>query len=279
MLVTTDWLAAHLRDTDLVLLHVGDDSAYKARHIPGARLIRMMDVGTMNHQDPNARMLEMPSADSIRSALESFGISDHSRIVVYFGTDWVSPATRILFTLEYAGLGANASLLDGGMPAWERDGHPTTDAMPAVRRGHLSPLTTRPLVITAAFVQSHVGQPGWVLVDGRAEGFYDGVLEGGPRAARRKGHIPGAKSVPFTSVTTDDLHLKSPAELAELFRAAGVAPGDTVMGYCHVGQQATAMLFAAKSLGHPVRLYDGSFEDWALRDLPVETSRRAVGAP
>jgi thiosulfate/3-mercaptopyruvate sulfurtransferase len=50
-----------------------------------------------------------------------------------------------------------------------------------------------------------------------------------------------------------------------------VKPDDTVIGYCHIGQQATAMLFAARSLGHRVLLYDGSFQDWSRRtDLPVE---------
>jgi len=50
-----------------------------------------------------------------------------------------------------------------------------------------------------------------------------------------------------------------------------VQPRDTVVGYCHIGQQATGMLFAARSLGHPVLLYDGSFEDWSAHaDYPVE---------
>jgi thiosulfate/3-mercaptopyruvate sulfurtransferase len=60
-------------------------------------------------------------------------------------------------------------------------------------------------------------------------------------------------------------------QLATLFEKAGVKAGDTVIGYCHVGQQATAMLFAARTLGHPVLLYDGSFEDWSRHaDYPVE---------
>jgi thiosulfate/3-mercaptopyruvate sulfurtransferase len=51
-----------------------------------------------------------------------------------------------------------------------------------------------------------------------------------------------------------------------------VKPGDTVVGYCHIGQQATGMLFAARSLGHKVLLYDGSFEDWSAHaNYPVET--------
>src|SRR5207248_4332641 len=80
---------------------------------------------------------------------------------------------------------------------------------------------------------------------------------------QRAGHIASAKSVPFTQVTLDNLLLKSPNELRELFTKAGVQAGDTIVGYCHVGQQATAMLFAARSLGHPVLLYDGSYEDWS----------------
>jgi thiosulfate/3-mercaptopyruvate sulfurtransferase len=57
----------------------------------------------------------------------------------------------------------------------------------------------------------------------------------------------------------------SNAEIAALFTRAGVAPTDTIIGYCHIGQQATAMLFAARAIGHPVLLYDGSYEDWSRR--------------
>ena len=66
------------------------------------------------------------------------------------------------------------------------------------------------------------------------------------------------------------MQLKPAADIAAVFTKAGVKPGDTVIGYCHIGQQATAMLFAARSLGYKVVLYDGSFEDWSKRDLPVE---------
>ena len=98
--------------------------------------------------------------------------------------------------------------------------------------------------------------------------WYDGV-EFGPRS--RKGHIAGAKSLPFSEVTDDNGRLKSADQLTSLFTKAGVGPKDTVVAYCHIGQQATAVLFAARTLGHPVLLYDGSFQDWAGRpELPVE---------
>ena len=95
---------------------------------------------------------------------------------------------------------------------------------------------------------------------------------GRPNAEQRAGHIAGARSVPFTEIADDRNIFKSANDLAALFKAAGVQPGDTVVGYCHIGQQATGMLFAARSLGYPVLLYDGSFEDWSRRtDFPVET--------
>ena len=64
-------------------------------------------------------MLEMPEPDSLRARLETLGISDESRVIVYYGNDWVSPATRVVFTLDYAGLGDSSALLDGGMQAWK----------------------------------------------------------------------------------------------------------------------------------------------------------------
>ena len=98
--------------------------------------------------------------------------------------------------------------------------------------------------------------------------FYDGVEAGGPR----KGHIAGAKSVPFTEITDDELTWK-PAELNGAVRQGRRAPTATRWSaYCHIGQQATAMLFAARALGHPVLLYDGSFQEWSRNtpSLPVE---------
>ena len=70
-------------------------------------------------------------------------------------------------------------------------------------------------------------------------------------------------NVPFSSLFDDEAKLRPQGELDAIFAKAGVRRGDTVIAYCHIGQQATAVLFAARSLGHPVLLYDGSFEDWS----------------
>ena len=268
MLVTPVWLAEHLHDRNLVLLHVGTEEEYAQRHIPGARYLDHM---ALYWSSPEGLTLEMPPAESLRVRLEQMGISDDSRIVIYYGSDWVSIATRVYFTLYYAGLGESTSVLDGGMGAWVRTGRQTTTVSPDAQPGRLSPLQIRPLVVDGEWVRAHAQAPGHDLVDARAAGFYDGVMEGGPREARRHGHIPGARSVPFDQVVDDSNVFKSAAQLSELFRTAGIRTGDTIVGYCHIGQQATAMLFAARAIGFPVRLYDGSFKDWARRNWPVET--------
>lgn len=264
--VSEEWLAAHLNDENLVILHVGDGEGYQAGHIPGARLISLGAISAPVEADSNDLRLEMPSSEDLRAAFEGFGVHDDSRIVVYFGTDWVTPATRVVFTLDYLGLGDRTSFLDGGMPAWTGAGRPLSKEVPEVAEGHLTPREVRgELLVDAAFVQDFPGDRGHQLVDARDLVFYDGTRP----TNDREGHIPGAASVPFTQAVDEDL-VWDQEKLAEAFRAAGIQAGDTVVAYCHIGQQATTVLFGARLLGHPVKLYDGSFQDWAKRDLPVE---------
>jgi thiosulfate/3-mercaptopyruvate sulfurtransferase len=272
LVVTPAWLAAHLDDPDLVLLHVGDADAYRTKHLQGARHVDLDDL-SVSAGDGEGLTLELPPADQLHHRLEALGISNDTRVVVYFGQDWVSPATRVVLTLDAAGLGTHTTLLDGGMPAWVAAGHAVTDAAPPARTGKLAPLAMRPIIVDATTVVASLGKPGFAVVDARNQAFYDGTRTGGmPRRPHRTGHIAGALSIPFDSVFDDQQVLRSPDDLAARFTKAGVAPGDTVIGYCHIGQQATAMLFAARRLGHPVLLYDGSFEDWSLfhPGYPVE---------
>ncbi|HEU4887364.1 MAG TPA: rhodanese-like domain-containing protein, partial [Thermoanaerobaculia bacterium] len=264
MVVNTAWLGAHLKDPNLVLLHVGDKDEYAAKHIPGARFLSLSDIA-VSDRSATGLILELPPTDDdLKARLEKLGISDDSRVVVYYGKDWVSPTTRVIFTLDYAGLGDRALLLDGGMGAWMRDGHDVTDAVPAERTGKLSALKIRKLIVDADYVLANKDKKGIALVDGRAAAFYDGVDTGGSHdQPHRTGHITGAGNFPFTEVTNDELYLRSSEELRALLAKAGVQPGDTVLGYCHIGQQMTAVLFAARTLGHKVLLYDGSMQDWS----------------
>jgi thiosulfate/3-mercaptopyruvate sulfurtransferase len=254
LLVDAAWLSQHLNDRNLVVLHVDDEAEYKTGHIPGARFITMQHVAV---QGPLT--LELPAVDDLRTRLQALGVSDDSRIVVYFGRNGAFPsATRIILTLDYAGLGSQTSLLNGGVAAWTRAGQTLTAALPTVTAGRLTARPTKPVVVDAEFVKNVGQKPAHTLVDGRAGVFFTGVSA----TYANSGHIPGAVNIPFTQILDSELMVDR-ARIEGLFRAAGVKPGDTVVAYCHIGQQGTAVVFGARLLGHPVVLYDGSMQDWA----------------
>ena len=270
LLVQPAWLAQHLKDADLVLLHLGQRPEYDAGHIPGAQYLSPQDISVTT---PGELTLQMLPPDQLRDRLVALGISDGSRIVVYFGREnpSVTPTARVLFTLDYAGLGDRASELDGGLDAWVKAGQALSTDVPAPRTGTLAPLKTRPLIVDAEFVNANLGTSGIAIVDGRNTGFYTGAQTGGgPTAPHKTGHIQGAGSVPFSDTVDQANRLKPAAELQKLFADAGVEPGDTVVAYCHIGQQATQVILAARTLGLKVLLYDGSFEEWSRKDYPVE---------
>jgi len=262
LVVSIDWLAQHYRDPGVVLLHVGPEEDYAKEHIPGARYL--------SHRHPQTAdglILELQPPDLVERQLRELGISNDSRVVVYRSSEWISPSTRVLFELDWAGV--DAVFLDGGLDAWKAAGHPVTADAPPVAPGSFTIRPKSDLVVTADWVQQHaVGKPGYQLVDGRARAFYDGVRDDRGKA----GHIAGAGSIPWVELFEENGRLKSAEALRALFTAAGVEPGETVVAYCHIGQFATAVILAARTLGHEVRLYDGAMQDWARRDLPVTAS-------
>ena len=144
--------------------------------------------------------------------------------------------------------------------------------------GHFTPRPNTKLVVDAAWVSANLNKPGVMILDTRAAKFYTGEEKGQmPRA----GHIPSAKNIPFSSLVEDSTNkFKSVEALRELFNAAGVKQGDSVTTYCHIGQQASLLYFAARYLGYDAHVYDGSFEDWSRRlELPVEKSDEVKTEP
>ena len=272
MIVSTDWLAHHLNDKSVVLLHVGDKKEYDAAHIPGAQFIQTSDISTPRG---SGLILELPPVEQLKTTFQKLGITDNSRIIVYFGKDWVTPTSRVYFTLDYLGLGDRTSILDGGMPAWIAEKRPVITEVISAKPGGFTPHPRADLVVDAAWVSRNINRPGVAILDARDTKFYTGESAGNmPRA----GHIPSAKSIPFGSLVEDSNNkFKSEAALRQVFDKAGVKPNDSVATYCHIGQQASLLYFVARYLGYDAHLYDGSFDDWSKRaDLPVEKSDGAA---
>jgi len=265
MLVSAAWLKSHLADRQLVLLQIGERAEYDKEHIPGARFL---DFESLSDDQEGGLYLEMPAVARLDSTFAALGVSRDSRIILYFGSDWVSPTTRAWLTLDYMGLGDRASILDGGLPAWKAAGNQVTaEAPPAATPQSLAGTAHPDLIVNAEWIQTRLGQPKFRLVDARDSQFYNGLSAG---SGKRPGHLPGARSIPFTTVTDDDGRFLPDTALQRVFTKAGVSKGDEIVAYCHIGQQATAVVFAARLLGYKARLYDGSYQDWTKRDLKVE---------
>jgi thiosulfate/3-mercaptopyruvate sulfurtransferase len=264
-LVTTAWVAEHLQDQNLVLIEIGEKKDYQRGHIPGARFLDYHKIST----SPRSGLtLELPPVQQLVTVFQELGVTDQSRIVLYFGREWVTPTARVYLTLDYLGLRDRTSMLDGGLPQWRSEGRTVTTEVPRVVTGTLTPHPRNDVVVEADFVKQNLHRAGVALVDARDEYCYSGKDNcGHPRA----GHIPGALNIPSSSVMDSAGKLKTREQLREMFSQAGVKPGDQVVTYCHIGQKASLLYFLARYLGYDARMYDGSFEEWSARkDLPVE---------
>ena len=269
LLLTATQLRDRLTRGNVVLLHVGERADYNAGHIPGARYLPYESIST---QRGTGLMLELPPAAVLDSLFESLGVSDGSRIVLYWSKDWYSPTTRVFLTLDYLGLGDRTSILDGGIAAWKAAGGPVTTAVASPARGTLTVHPRSDVIVDAAEVRSAIGNGHVAIVDARDPRFYTGQATG---MHVREGHVPGAKNLPFNTLIDEGGTFKSRETLEKLLDAAGATPDRRVISYCHIGQQATVVYFAARLLGRDARLYDGSWDEWSrMSELPIETGRR-----
>jgi thiosulfate/3-mercaptopyruvate sulfurtransferase len=265
MLVSTDWLARRLNDPSVVVLQViHDDAEYRGGHIPGARAISYMDV-TIEHDGIST---ELPPVEQLVKTFEKLGISDNSHVVVYVGGAGMAPmASRVFLTLDYLGH-EKVSLLNGGLAKWRAEGRAVSVEDPRVAPGRLTPQPQR-VTVDANWVNSRAGKPGYAFIDTRTDPEYLGT--GSRGGLPSQGHIAGARQLEWQQLfaSADSAVFLEPNALAKLF-ADRMAPGDTVVTYCLVGYRASMTYFGARLLGLPVRLYDGSYQDWARRSLPVK---------
>jgi len=267
LVVTVDWLGDHLNDASLVLLQIGEKKDYESGHIPGAQFLDYASISTPHGQ---GLMLELPPVEQLVSVFENLGVTNRSHIILYFGTNWVTPTTRVYWTLDYLGLGDRTSILNGGLVAWQATHHPVSTETKQPAKGSITPALRKEIVADAAWISSHLNQPAVTVIDARTHEFYNGSQSDG---SPRSGHIPGAFNLSYLEVIDQDNNkFKSADGLKDLFRTAGFKPGNLMVSYCHIGQRATVLYFAAKMLGYDAKMYDGSWEDWSRRmDLPIVT--------
>jgi thiosulfate/3-mercaptopyruvate sulfurtransferase len=261
MLVSTSWLAEHLDDPGLVVAESDEDVLlYETGHIPGA--VKLDWHTELNN--PVTR--DYVDGAGFARLMSDKGISRDTTLVLYGDRNnwWAAYALWVCTLFGHPDL----RLLDGGRAKWIAEGRELTTA--ATQRPRTDyPVIERDDSTVRAFrdqVLAHLGQP---LIDVRSPGEYTGELLHMPdypqEGALRGGHIPGAKSVPWSRAAADDATFRTRNELEAIYAGdAGLRPDDDVVVYCRIGERSSHTWFVLHHLlGYPtVRNYDGSWTEW-----------------
>ncbi|HEX5672431.1 MAG TPA: sulfurtransferase [Acidimicrobiia bacterium] len=271
-LVSTEWLAQHLDDPQVVVVESDEDVLlYDTGHIPGA--VKIDWVADLN--DPLVRDYLDPEA--FANLLSSKGIGPDST-VVFYGDNFNWWAAYALWVFSLFGHG-DTRLLDGGRAKWIAEGRPvTTDVAPRPPTEYPVPdRDDRKIRAFMADVLAHTsgGRP---LIDVRSPEEYRGERMHMPdypnEGALRGGHVPGAKNVPWKKAANDDNTFKSADELRALYeKEVGLSPSDDVIAYCRIGERSSHTWFVLTHLlGYEkVRNYDGSWTEYGNAvKVPIE---------
>jgi thiosulfate/3-mercaptopyruvate sulfurtransferase len=260
-LVSTEWLAEHLGESDLMPVDCSwfmpsfqrDPKAeFLEAHIPGARFLDIDEVADRSNPAPHM----LPAPEQFAKAMEGLGIGSDDRIVVYDNSPHRVSA-RGWFTFRHFGA-RNVAILDGGFGKWLVEGRPVESGEPKPRRASFEASESGDVVAKTQLLAG-VDLP---LLDARGKGRFEGS-EPDFRGGVAPGHIPGARNLPSAELYNPDGTFKSPDELRRLFAASGIDPERPFVASCGSGVTACSLLFAAHLLGNDRNhLYDGSWSEW-----------------
>ena len=274
-LVSTDWLAEHMKDPDLRILDAstylpGVDrdgrTEYDTVHISGARFFDIDDVSDGRSDLPHM----VPPIEKFMSRVRAMGVGDGHQIVVYDGSGLFS-AARVWWLFRLMGQN-NIAVLDGGLPKWIAEGREVEDLAPVIRDRHMTVRFQNQMVRDVTQVSSASKLGTSQIVDARAAARFRGE-EPEPREGLRSGHIPNSRNVPFTDLLNDDKTMKTPEQTRAIFESAGVDLKKPIITTCGSGVTAAVLGLALERIGHDMwSLYDGSWTEWGMfPTVPVAT--------
>ena len=274
-LVSTDWLEAELGATDLRVIdataflpNAGRDARaeHEAEHIPGAVFFDIDEIA--DTASPLPHML--PSEHKFASRMQSLGLGDGNRMIVYDNSPLHS-AARAWWMLRAFGA-HHVALLDGGLQKWKAEGRPLAHGREQRRHGHFTAFLDRNAVVDKGQVLALAGEE---IVDARPAARFAGA-DAEPRPGVAPGHIPGSKNAPQSDFFNPDNSWKRGEALRAVFDSAGVDLARPMVTTCGSGVTAAVVLFGAHLLGKgDVRLYDGSWSEWGA-DPALPKARSAA---
>lgn len=272
VLVSTEWVAAHLNDDNIRLLESNEDVLlYDTGHIPGAQKIDWQE--DLN----DAVVRDYVGQQQFQSLMEQLGISNDTTVVFYGDkSNWW--ATYAFWVFQLFGH-TNAKVMDGGRQKWADEGRELTTDAPSYPAASYSAPARNDAAIRAMRdeVLSHQ-QAGLPLVDVRSPAEYSGELlhmaDYPQEGSLRGGHIAGAHNVPWARAANDDGTFKNAGDLRAIYEEEqGLSGSDNIVAYCRIGERSSHTWFVLTYLlGYDtVRNYDGSWTEWGNAvGLPIE---------
>ncbi|HWH17483.1 MAG TPA: 3-mercaptopyruvate sulfurtransferase [Allosphingosinicella sp.] len=277
-LVSTEWLAGELGASDLRVIDAtiflpgsGRDarSEYESGHIPGAVFMDLDEI--VDSANPAPHML--PSEHKFASRMQSLGLGDGNRFIVYDNSPLHSSA-RAWWMLKSFGA-RHAAILDGGLQKWKAEGRPLESGGTQRQRGHFTAHLAGETVADKDYVSGILQSDAHEIVDARPASRFAGE-DPEPRPGVMPGHIPGSKSLPQSELFNPDNSWKRGEELRAAFDQAGVDLSKPMVTTCGSGVTAAVLLFGAHLLGKAdVKLYDGSWSEWGADPATPKATGRA----